>query len=373
VRIGIDGRVFLGSKTGISHYVSELCKALGKVLPDARFFIYSRDPVLLPVHGSQWMLRTESSLLRKKLKTFLWHKFVSGFLCRGDKIDVYWGAGSSLPFFLDQTATVLTVYDMVYMIAPETMYKFNLLLFRLFFRRDTLHATKITTISRGTSTRLQDMLGCESAAVIYPSADESFVPQAEASVRYCLRKYELAKPYFLSVATWEPRKNLRLLLETFLRMKAKGELVNHQLVLAGGHGWKNDKIAGIIADNTGNSGIVPLGYVDREDLAPLYSGAAALLFPSKYEGFGMPVLEARKCGTRVITSDTPELREAGGSESIYIEPTREGIRDGIQRCLHNEFPPSSEETVGPGWEEGAEKMVRVFCAAVDDFSAQYSR
>ena len=368
LRIGIDGRVFLGNKTGISHYVTELCKVLDRELVDAEFIVYSRDSVELPVDGPRWILRTESSSLRKKLKNIVWHKFVSGFLCRKDRIDVYWGAGSFLPFFLGNISTVLTVYDMSYKIVPEAMYIFNLWAFRLFFKGDALKATKITTISNGTSERLYNILGCDSVVMIYPSANKSFVPQKESVIRKCLKKYGITQPYLLAVATWEPRKNLQLLLETFLRMKQQGELVDYNLVLVGGRGWKDDKITSIVGDNIKNSGVAPLGYVASEDLAAFYSGATAFLFPSMYEGFGMPVLEARKCGIPVITSDTPELREAGGSGCIYIQPTSDGIRDGILYCLNEELDASIDDVNNPTWDEGAKKMAQVFVNATKDKS-----
>lgn len=363
LRIGIDGRVFFGNKTGIGHYVAELCKVLDRVLPDAEFYVYNKDPVELPLKGARWVLRTEASPLRKKLKAMLWYKFVSGFLCRKDRIDVYWAAGSFLPFFLGNIRTVLTVYDIVYKIAPETMYKFNLWAFRLFFRHDVLKATKITTISNGTSERLHNILGCDSAAVIYPSTNERFAPQKESVIRECLKKHGVTQPYFLAVATWDPRKNLQLLIETFLRMRQQGALDDYHLVLVGGRGWKDDKITSIVGDNIKISGVVPLGYVDSEDLAPLYSGAKAFIFPSMYEGFGMPVLEARKCGIPVITSDTTELREAGGSGCIYIQPTSDGVRDGILRCLNGEFDTPLGDVNNPTWDEGAKKMAQVFVDA----------
>ena len=136
-------------------------------------------------------------------------------------------------------------------------------------------------------------------------------------------------------------------------------------MLVGARGWKYDEIINIVGDNTIKSnGIVPIGYVDSKDIASLYSGATAFIFPSTYEGFGIPVLEARKCGIPVITSDTPELREAGESGCIYIQPTSEGISDGILRCLNGEkCDISYDEIFHPTWEDGAIKMAQLFIDA----------
>ena len=141
-------------------------------------------------------------------------------------------------------------------------------------------------------------------------------------------------------------------------------------MLVGGRGWGDEKIAGIVGNNIRESGIIPLGYVPDGDLAPLYSGSTAFLFPSIYEGFGMPVLEARKCKVPVITSDTPELREAGGDNCIYIQPTAAGIRKGILHLLNNPQYNLNSEILNPSWEEGARQMFRVLSEAVSSHEAR---
>ena len=111
---------------------------------------------------------------------------------------------------------------------------------------------------------------------------------------------------------------------------------SHVLVLAGERGWKDGPIARLVEG--GGRRIRALGFVDDEALAVLYNGADALVFPSSYEGFGIPVLEARACGTRVVTTDLPELREAGGSDAIYVAPTQDALRAGMLEALASNRP-----------------------------------
>jgi glycosyltransferase involved in cell wall biosynthesis len=104
-----------------------------------------------------------------------------------------------------------------------------------------------------------------------------------------------------------------------------------------------------------------LGRVPDSDLAALYSGCDAFVFPSIYEGFGIPVLEARACGARVVATDTPEIREAGGDGTTYIAPTPEGLRSGILHVLSRPKRQTMATLCLPTWEESATTLARVLC------------
>jgi glycosyltransferase involved in cell wall biosynthesis len=197
---------------------------------------------------------------------------------------------------------------------------------RLFFRLSVANANALVTNSEGTARRLEEYFGYKMAA---SSAAGSFLfhSKTEDEIQQILADYKVTKPYLLAVANWEPRKGLDLLIKAFLNMKAEGLVGDYKLVPVGERGWKYTAIADLVRRNS--DAILSLGFVNDVALAGLYRGAEAFVFPSKYEGFGMPVLEARACGAAVITSDLPELREAGGEGGIYIEPTEEGIRNGI--------------------------------------------
>jgi glycosyltransferase involved in cell wall biosynthesis len=161
----------------------------------------------------------------------------------------------------------------------------------------------------------------------------------------------------LSVATPEPRKNLDAVLRAYLELKRDGKLKEHQLVLAGPTGWKNRPLQQKLGEARSH-GLVLAGYVPDEWMPMLYAGADALVFPSLYEGFGMPVLEARTCGTRVVTTDTPELREAGDEYVIYVQPTKDGVKAGILRAIASPKPPPA---AGRSWKEAAGVLARSLC------------
>lgn len=133
------------------------------------------------------------------------------------------------------------------------------------------------------------------------------------------RGYGLSTPYILFLATLEPRKNIETIIEAYDEARNAG-VVLPRLVLAGGEGWKADRIRATVAMATHRNDIAFLGYVHEKHKPALYRGASALIFPSFYEGFGLPVLEAMASGTPVITSFAGSLPEVGGDAVIYVDP-----------------------------------------------------
>ncbi len=351
MRIGIDGRALSGHRTGIGRYVYELCQWLDQELPEAEFFIYCQAPLGIAAFSPRWTFRIDDFPLANWLKPVIWLKLRCGHLCDKDRLDVFWGAASFLPTLPDTVRTVVTVYDLNFLIVPETMSATHRWSFRLFFGKDVARADSVATISQGTSDRLRDRFGRSPDAIVYPAVSETFRRPTDKTIGEVLSKYSLEHPYLLAVATWEPRKNLETLIHTFNGMKAHGELSGIDLVLVGGKGWK---CQGMNALATGSKSVTLTGYVPDDDLPALYAGAEAFVFPSIYEGFGLPVLEARACATKVIASDIPELREAGDEDTIYVEPVAATIRDGILTALSRPKPPDrTHDKDFPSWQSSA--------------------
>jgi glycosyltransferase involved in cell wall biosynthesis len=355
LRIGIDGRNLIGPRRGDGRYVFELCRRLDEQMPHARFFVYSSVPAEMPVLSDRWVLRA-GQLPFFRCSPILWLKLYAGIFCSKDHLDVFWGTNAFLPVLSKKVRKVVTVHDICYRVVPDTFLPAHLLANHLFFKRDINRSDVVIANSLGTARRLRDLFGFR-AVIIPPAVDKAFRPQSDIAVKTCLEFYDIDYPYILNVSAWEPRKNLDLLAKSFLRIKHQGLLPRHKLVLAGKKSWKSDRLAKLVARD-GNERIVFLGYVPDGHLPQLYAGADAFVFPSIYEGFGMPVIEARACGTRVVTSDTPELREAGGSDVIYIDPTEEGIRTGILAALEEPWPGSKSSGL-PTWEDSAIKLAAV--------------
>lgn len=362
MRIGLDGRPLLGRRTGIGRYMFEICRELDALLPGAEFFVYAPEPVELPSVSPRWRCRIEARRWARRLKPIAWLKLRAGRLCREDRLDVFWGSATLFPALPAGVRRVSTVYDLTFRVAPETMSRTHLLAQRLFFASDVRGADHLLAISHGTATRLQGWLGGPLAAVAPPGVSPAFRPRDPAAVGATLRTFGITKPYFLAVGTWEPRKNLELLVQTFRALRAGDEFRGYRLVLAGGAGWNDERLRRLLQVRDAvrtpveSDGVTAAGFVTDDQLAELYSGCRAFVFPSAYEGFGIPVLEARACGAPVVATDLPELREAGGDGAIYVPATDEGLRDGLRRVVADPPAPPASRDLFPTWRGSAKVL-----------------
>lgn len=358
LRVGIDGDALCAPLSGVGHYIFNLGRELDALLPEALFIAYSRLPgaaVLLP--SPRWQLRSESVVAFRRLPSFIWLKTRCRALCAADRIDVFWAGRTLHPRLDGGVRTVCSVHDLNYLVVPETMRFQSRWSDRLWFRGDILAADCVLANSCATAERIRRMVGAAVVDVVLPGVTPQF--HASQSLREIeilenLSRLGIKRPYLLSVATSEPRKNLDAVLRAYIDLKRGGQLAEHQLVLAGPTGWKN----GALKQRLGEArehGLVLAGYVPDESMPSLYAGADALVFPSLYEGFGMPVLEARTCGARVVTTDIPELREAGDEYVIYVPPTLDGVKAGILQAMG--LPKPSPAT-GRTWKDSARVLAQ---------------
>lgn len=194
-------------------------------------------------------------------------------------------------------------------------------------------------MSEFTRNRLIDRLNVnpERIALIRDGIDEKFLKYQRDEMREkeMRERYHLPECFILSLSTLEPRKNLRLLVEAYQSMVLRGEICE-DLVLVGRKGWKIDDLLKGIAPEVQRR-IHFTGFVSDDDIPSIYSMAKVFVFPSKYEGFGLPPLEAMACGTPVISSDAASLPEVLGSAAVYFRSeSREDLEDAMFRFLRME-------------------------------------
>ena len=358
-RVGIDARPFLNPQTGVRRYVAEMCTALGSALPDVDFIAYAPYPVQLPAECSHWEVRIDHEQGTGSGHTFWWLKRRLGRLCQGDKLDAFWATTTFLPWLPAGVCSVSTVYDMVHRVNPSSMRATALVQHRLWLERDIRAADAIVTISEGTARRVLQYTGRVVTSVARPGVNPMFRRPDDDEIARVRVRYNLRRSYVLSVGTWEPRKNLSSLVEAMVQLRRAGKACELDLVLVGCRGWKDSGLSKAVGDQ-GHEHVRTLGQVPDADLPALYGGSALFAYPSRYEGFGLPVMEASACGARVLASDIPELREAGGAEVTYVEPTVAGLASGIARALSQTAPQRA--TASPRWSDGASQLARVLVA-----------
>lgn len=243
-----------------------------------------------------------------------------------------------LPYL--RRSTVLTVHDLIFERYPQHHKLTNRLFLTVGMRLFVHAANHIIAVSQQTKRDLIELYQTPPAkiTVVYQGIDPTFAPAATADVQRVREKYTLcrpdgaARPYLLMVGTLEPRKNHVTAMRALARLKAAG--LPHCLLIAGGEGWlfapSQAQVAalGLVDD------VHFTGYVPAADLPALYSGAAAVLQPTLYEGFGFPVLEAMACGAPVVCSNSSSLPEAAGAAALLITPTDdEALAAAIQRLI----------------------------------------
>jgi glycosyltransferase involved in cell wall biosynthesis len=254
-----------------------------------------------------------------------------------NRIDIYLGTSTYYYpyFFFSRIKKAGMLYDLVWRLYPDTMEFGNKVRMRLFTLRNMKKLDLLVSISANTKKDAHRILDIRTRIEAVPLAADSdvFFRAPVSSINAARKKYGITKPYILTVCTLEPRKNLKALFEAFSRMKDRDRYV---LVLAGTTGWGSDFFS-VIEKSGLQKSVIFTGYVPNADLAPLYSGAEAFVFPSLYEGFGLPVLEAMQCGCPVITSDCSSIPEVAGNAAVLIEPEDAGeLTDAMERVLKSE-------------------------------------
>lgn len=237
-----------------------------------------------------------------------------------------------------QTKSVVTIYDLAWARHPKTAPSVEAgKAMTNCIERQAQQADKIIAISQSTKDDLQTILHIppEKIHVIYPGCDLS--PLDESVKDESVLPAALPERYILCVGTWEPRKNLSNLLRAVKSLEGKFRERNIMLCLVGGKGWKYQAIESLIEELGLQDLIVALDYVSREYLPLLYARSLAFVYPSLYEGFGLPVLEAITCGAPVVTSNVSSLPEVTGDAALLIDPhAPDELTAAIEKLLDDE-------------------------------------
>jgi glycosyltransferase involved in cell wall biosynthesis len=386
MHIGIDAsRMAVAARTGTEHYTYELLAALAQIDRRTRYTLYcNQQPAALPALGPNFTLR------RIPFPRLWTHARLSAELALRPP-NVLFVPAHVLPLgapLRRGMRSIVTIHDLGYLHFPEAHTPAQRLYLRLSTRWSARAATGLIALSQATRDDLVRFAGAPPTkiTIVHHGLSPRFRPVGDqAAIVAAQAKYGIRPPYFLYVGTIQPRKNLVRLIEAFASASRDWGLqvgdttrnrqsptADLQLVIAGKTGWLAGEIERQATRLFGpNSQAVRFtGYVDDDDLPALLSGALAFVFPSLYEGFGMPVLEAMACGVPVLTAATSSLPEVAGDAALLVDPEdTAAIAAGIARLAADQLLRDDLRTRGLAraalftWARCAEETLRVLLKA----------
>jgi glycosyltransferase involved in cell wall biosynthesis len=355
--IGIDARAAAEVPAGRGRFVRELLRALARRDVDHTYVLFARnrwrDETL--DHRFRWVLTGVADP---------WWNGLVGLRAHRDS-DVFFSTNSYLTAWFTRPPTALNVFDMIAWDAPESAQRRAARIERATIARALRRSAHVFCNSDSThADLLRRFPDVERKCSVVPlAAGSAFAhepdPHETEAVR---RRYGLERPFVLFTGTLEPRKNLVRLIEAFVTLPSD-VADTHELLLVGPRGWEESEILGRAREHA--QSIRLLGFVPEEDLASLYRLCEVFAYPSLYEGFGLPVLEALTAGAAVLTSDVSSLPEVGGDAVLYVDPLSvQSIRDSLERLLRSSGEREALRSAAAAqaarfsWDRTADEIVR---------------
>ena len=350
----LDALAVENSKTGVGQYVQELLEELLEIAPKDMFFSIMLNPELSMKHPLvKYVSRRKNAEvmwfdipaigLKRDIKFFLKRRKLS--------CDLFHCLYSNHPLFF-KGRQMVTIHDLKYIVHPEFMGskgKLKSIYLKNLMRHASKHCEKLITVSESTRNDLLKVFPhisglADRARVVYEAATVNMKPNQKI-----FQKFELDKPYFLYLGELRPHKNVGRVIQAFSLLKEKCPAAAEiRLIIAG----KLHKSFVMPAEGK-RPDVVFTGYVSDDDTYTLYSNALAYCLPSLYEGFGLPILEAMKCGCPVITSDFSSTAEVAGNGALLVDPLCvEDIESAMEKlCTDSSF---RQELVEKGYEREKE-------------------
>lgn len=336
--VGLDAHLLSGTagyrSAGIHGYIVELLRRLPQADATIRYTAFtslasSRLVSGMKVRAARWP--TARPVVR-----ILWEQLAQPWAAASERLALLHGLAFVAPL-ARSCPTVVTVHDLSFALFPEFFRGANAAYLRIFTSISCRRATRVIAVSENTRAdvmRLYRVPG-ERIEAIPHGVDPAFHPHPASEVAEFRRSHSLPDRLVLFVGTLEPRKNLVKLVEAFGKLRAR-TTQDVKLVLAGGKGWYYDSIFATVERLDLRNQVIFAGYVPNEELPMWYNAADVFAFPSRYEGFGMPVLEAMACGTPVVTARTSSLPEVAGDAALTVPPDDTGaLADALHRALQD--------------------------------------
>ncbi|MBI4214159.1 MAG: glycosyltransferase family 4 protein [Chloroflexi bacterium] len=345
VRFGINAHLVSTAQSyraaGTSRYLTHLLAEFSAAPCDEEVWAYLSDR-----HVPHGLVPNEHLVLaRSRWPTYrpavrlLWEQAAWPVLLRKDRIALAHGPAQVLPLAWSGPS-VVTVHDLAFMVDSTTFRRRSPTYLRVMVALAAKRASRIIAVSEWTRKDVIRLLGVrpEKVVCVYEGADSRHRPIEDLNALEAFRQdHGLSRPFILYLGTIEPRKNLIRLIDAYVELRRRG-CIEFPLVLAGGMGPLHEPIrAHAAATGLGPEDLRFVGFVPEEEKPLWYNSASLFVYPSQYEGFGLPALEALSCGTPVLTSNRSSLPEVIGEAGMLVDPLDvAAIADGIQRLLEDQ-------------------------------------
>jgi glycosyltransferase involved in cell wall biosynthesis len=374
MRVGIDGYPLAEPRTGVGHYTLELARALALISPADEFELISPAPferaALAEIERANLPNLSTKNPKASSIRGHWWSIGLPLYLRRVG-CDLFHGTNFDVPLWNPlgkKRRRVVTIHDLSALLHPQThrsrLVRRARLRLPLVVRVSDLIITPTESVKREVCHRFNVKPGKVKA--IPSAARRIFQPMPFAQTAEIRRRLGVEDNFLLFVGTLEPRKNLLTLLKAFEEIIANSAL-RPQLVIAGGEGWLMDDLFAFIRKSAVSERLHFTGYLSDEDLRALYSSCRIFIYPSVYEGFGLPPLEALACGAPVIAGRIPSLQEILGTAARLVEPLNvKALAREMIDLLEDENQRQTLGAAGPGhagkfsWEKTARLTLGVY-------------
>ena len=336
MHIGINAQLLSFSENyrngGVSRYIRSLLTELAKQPGEHEYTVFvngqeviEQFSALSPALACHPQITFVSANWSESQPTarIAWEQLTLPSLIRQKRIDVLHSPVNVLPEMLPQScAGVITLHDLAFIRFPNVLTRSKRLYHRTFTIRSLRRASLIIAVSDSTKQDAVELVGvpAERIQTVYTCINERFSNVSKEEETQALRqKYGLTGGFLLYLGTLEPRKNIPTIIEAYARLRQTYNRTE-KLAIAGGKGWLYDTIFAKVRTLDLESEVIFPGFVPDEEQATWYAAASAFVYPSLYEGFGLPVAEALACGTPTVTSTVSSLPEAGAGVALTVEP-----------------------------------------------------
>lgn len=325
MRIGFDGKRAVQNFTGLGNYSRYIVDILCQFGPENEFVLYApkkRENKRLDKLTKQYQQLQLSYPTTSSWKKFssLWRVWGVTRQLEKEKIDIFHGLSNELPLNIHQSEvkSIVTIHDLIFLRYPQYYHSIDRKIYTYKFRKACENADKIIAISECTKRDIIEFfrIPADKIEVVYQGCDPSFIhPVAEEKKREVRAKYQLPDHYILNVGSIEERKNALSAVQALMMLPEQ-----IHLVIVGRHTEYTDKVEHFIKENKLEERVHIISNVPFDDLPAFYQLAEIFVYPSRFEGFGIPIIEALYSGIPVVAATGSCLEEAGGPDSIYVHP-----------------------------------------------------